>query len=379
MFGFLKQLGTMLRFMQLPKAQKRIVIYSESPDYWVHLSGLVVELLKITNVPICYISSDKHDPGLQLTNPNYHTFYIAAGYPCTVLFTNIETDIMVMTMPDLDNYQLKRSKHKVHYVYVQHSLVSLHMIYRSKAFDNFDTIFCAGAHHVQEIRALEQTYNLRTKNLVEHGYSRLDAIIQEAAKQTKKVKLDNANTHILIAPSWGEHGIIETIGQQLVEILLTKGFKITLRPHPQTIKFAGDKVKKILRQHGKNPLFNLEVKMVSQASLHQSDLIISDWSGAAMDYAFGLNKPVLFIDVPRKVNNLNYKEIGIEPIEVSIRSQIGAILAMDELDNIAVRINSLLNSYDNKKQEQLRTKTVFNLGAADSVGAQELQKLINEI
>ena len=119
--------------------------------------------------------------------------------------------------------------------------------------------------------------------------------------------------------------------------------------------------------------------MVSQASLHQSDLIISDWSGAAMDYAFGLNKPVLFIDVPRKVNNLNYEEIGIEPIEVSIRSQIGAILAMDELDNIAVRINSLLNSYDNKKHEQLRTKTVFNLGAADSVGAQELQKLINEI
>ena len=28
-----------------------------------------------------------------------------------------------MTMPDLHNYQIKRSSHKVHYVYVQHSLV----------------------------------------------------------------------------------------------------------------------------------------------------------------------------------------------------------------------------------------------------------------
>mgnify|MGYP003326545469 CR=1 FL=1 len=46
--------------------------------------------------------------------------------------------------------------------------------------------------------------------------------------------------------------------------------------------------------------------MSTQESLHRSDLMISDWSGAALDYALGLNKPVLFIDVPRKVNNLDY-------------------------------------------------------------------------
>ena len=119
--------------------------------------------------------------------------------------------------------------------------------------------------------------------------------------------------------------------------------------------------------------------MSSQASLHQSDLMISDWSGAALDYAFGLNKPVLFIDVPRKVNNLDYDKIGIEPLEVSIRSQIGAILALDELDNIAISIDTLLKNYDNQEQVQLRDATVFNLGAADSIGAQELQKLINKI
>ena len=41
MHNFLKQLGTMMRLMKLPKAHKRIVFYSESSDYWVHLSGLV--------------------------------------------------------------------------------------------------------------------------------------------------------------------------------------------------------------------------------------------------------------------------------------------------------------------------------------------------
>ena len=31
--------------------------------------------------------------------------------------------------------------------------------------------------------------------------------------------------------------------------------------------------------------------------------MVSDWSGVAMEFAFGLERPVLFIDVPRKTNN----------------------------------------------------------------------------
>jgi hypothetical protein len=47
-----------------------------------------------------------------------------------------------------------------------------------------------------------------------------------------------------------------------------------------------------------------------------------DWSGVAMEFAFGLEKPVLFIDVPRKVNNPEYKTLRAVPLEVSYRDQI---------------------------------------------------------
>ena len=53
--------------------------------------------------------------------------------------------------------------------------------------------------------------------------------------------------------------------------------------------------------------------------------MICDWSGAALDYAFGLNKPVIFIDVPRKVNNPDYQELGVECFEVWIRDHIGVV------------------------------------------------------
>ena len=55
--------------------------------------------------------------------------------------------------------------------------------------------------------------------------------------------------------------------------------------------------------------------------------MVSDWSGAALEYAFGLERPVLFVDVPRKVNNPEYERLGIEPFEASVREQIGRVVA----------------------------------------------------
>ena len=227
-------------------------------------------------------------------------------------------------------------------------------------------------------RKTENLNGLPKKQLFKHGYGRLDSILKEV-KIHHHSSSNNGKPKILIAPSWGKHGLLETKGEELVEILLNAEFNVVVRPHPETTKHSPKVINSIQKRFSNHPNFVFEGTITSLKSLLQSDLMISDWSGAALDYAFGLNKPVLFIDVPRKVNNLDYDKIGIEPLEVSIRSRIGAILALDELDNMATSINTLLKNYNNQKQVQLRDETVFNLGAADSIGAQELQKLINEI
>ena len=46
MFKSFKQLGTMMNLMQLSKEHKLIVFFSESSDYWIHLSALVRKNLK---------------------------------------------------------------------------------------------------------------------------------------------------------------------------------------------------------------------------------------------------------------------------------------------------------------------------------------------
>ena len=138
-------------------------------------------------------------------HPNLNTFFIGMGFVRDYFFQNLDTHVMVMTMPDLHNFQVKRSRHNVHYVYVQHSLVSLHMIYRHGAFDHYDTICAAGPHHVKEIRAIEAKYNLPRKNVVELGYSRLDSLIEDSGKSIKEPEPIEKKTHKTIL-MWLHHG-----------------------------------------------------------------------------------------------------------------------------------------------------------------------------
>ena len=359
---FIRHIQAVMRYMGLPAAQRRLTFYCEGINYWPHLEGLLKQILATSDIPVCYITSDAKDPGLSYQHKNLQTFKINEGFIRNYLFENLQTEVMVMTMPDLHQYQVKRSKHPVHYVYVQHSLVSLHMIYRKGAFDHFDSICCAGEHHKKEIRAMEKTYALPKKNLIEHGYARLDSIIKNAQGKQKQA---NKPRHILIAPTWGENCTIESgIGEKIIDQLIDAHYKVTLRPHPQTIKFANDKIRSILSKHQNNDLFHYEGNVAGQESLHASDVMICDWSGAALEYAFGLKKPVLFIDVPRKVNNKDYQEIGIEPFEVSIRDKIGCVLAAD--GDVVTAIENLKpieanTSYYYKNANVNGAKAILNL------------------
>lgn len=374
MLKFLSYIKNVIAFTRLPKSHRRLTFYSEGQNYWPHMEGLVREVLKTSDIHVTYVSSNNNDPGLHLKHHNFSAFEIDEGYVRNWFFENIDTDVMVMSMPDINCYQVKCSKLKVHYVYVQHSLVSLHMVYRTGAFDFYDTIFCAGPHHIEEMRAIEKARNLEKKNLVEHGYARLDSILVEAEARSESEAMSDASSgvplHVLIAPSWGADGTIESgLGNSIVTSLLSQGIKVTLRPHPQTLIFYKSQVDSIIKTNAENPLFFYELNVAGQDSLHDSDIMVSDWSGVALEYALGLKKPVLFVDVPRKVNNSDYQEIEIEPLEVGIRLKIGAMVDPNHVDMQQV------TEIDFDKFDGL----VFNRGKSDQVGAYELIKICDNV
>ncbi len=376
--GFFAHISSMISFMQLPRERRRVVFYSEGPAYWTHLHGLLERFLDVSDEPVCYFTSSRDDPGLDLSHPGLKAFLIDEGWVRDWFFENVDTDLMVMTMPDLDQYQLKRSRHNVHYVYVQHSLVSQHMAYKPGAFDHFDTIFCAGPHHAAEIRALEQQRGTPVKKLVEHGYGRLDEILTEQADERLSISPVGVR-HVLVAPSWGDNGIVERLGNQPIETLLQAGLFVTLRPHPQTIKNSREIVEGIVQRHQNNPLFRFDDDASSTVSLQSSDVMISDWSGAALDYAFGLGKPVVFIDTPPKVNNPDYEGLDIEPFESRIRTVIGEVLPETKLDDLGATVLRLAARSSDSEQPIDISGNVFNVGRSSEVGADALQQILAEV
>ena len=107
------------------------------------------------------------------------------------------------------------------------------MIYEPDGFDHYDTVCCVGPYMVDEIRRREEMYGLPAKELVEHGYGRLDAILESAATPPALCAASGPPV-VLIAPSWGPTCIFETCGEQLVRVLLDAGYEVIARPHPMT-------------------------------------------------------------------------------------------------------------------------------------------------
>ena len=363
----------------MPPASRSIVVYAQDGGYWTYLEGIVRELTGDLNRQICYVTSSPEDPVLQVQDDRLITFCIGFGAARTSFFQTLKADVMVMTMPDLQTFHIKRSRYPVHYVYVHHALVSTHMSYRPAAFDHFDSVLCVGPHHIAEIRAREALYGLDPKVLIEHGYGRLDTLISSAsAPEVAEGPGEGRCTRVLIAPSWGKNALLETCGIQLVEILLDGCYDVTVRPHSMTTRNNPALIRSLRRRFGSNPKVNFDLDIASQTSLHASDIMICDWGGVGLEYVFSLERPVIFVDLPRKVTNPEYEQLPCEPLEVTLRSQIGTVVSPDALAHIGAHIDEALRSDSGafkERVQQLRNRWVYNIGSSGPVGAEYIAQV----
>jgi len=365
------------RFKKLDQKDRSIVFYLEKESDFIFFKPVVEKLTQEYDTKICYVTSSKTDPMLSCNDKNILPFYIGDGVARSNFFINLKATIIVMTMPDLETFHIKRSKvYPVHYVYIFHSLNSTQRAYTNTAFDNFDTIFCTGNYQIIEIQERERKFNLNKKKLVKHGYGRLDTLINEA-RNTDIRKSASNNKVVLIAPSWGANGLIETKGQEIVSILLDSGFDVILRPHPMTIKKSNKVIQKIEKEFKDNLNFKLETDIRNMESWFLCDCMISDLSGAAIEYAFAFEKPILYVDTPQKINNPECDQINLVPLEEKIRSQIGEVISLSELSLIPSRINQFLQSQNKFKEkiQKIKEETVFNVGNSGEQGAEYLLEL----
>ena len=363
---------------------KHLVIYSEKSGFYKYFEALIDSLLKKSNITIHYITNDPYDKIFDIAkdNPKIKPYYIGLK-KMIPLMMKLEADIVVMTTPDLDKYYIKRSimKKDVEYIYVPHDMMSVHMGFREGALDAFDTIFCTGQHVENEVRATEKVYGLPEKACVHFGYPFADKLI-EAGEAARANIIPAAKKEVLIAPSWQEDNLLDSCIDTLIEKLYCDDYRITVRPHPEYVKRFGHRMQAICDkyQHLVGDKLAFELDFSANKSVYTSDILITDWSGIALEYCFATKRPALFVNTKMKCMNENWEKIGITPTEITLRDKVGVSLDKDKLSECDKVVADLLASED--KYKEIITDTLnnhlYNIGSAADAGASYILRSLVE-
>lgn len=353
-------------------ANKHLVFYSEKSGFYKYFRDVIEYLLAHSNIVIHYITSDPKDAIFQKAKdePRIKPYYIGEKRLITLMM-KMDADIVVMTMPDLDNFHIKRSyvRKDVEYIFMFHWITSTHMIIREGAFDHFDTVFCPGPFHVKELRKAEEVYQTPKKNLVETGYGLIETLERQYQAMEHR---EHENPQILIGPSWQPDNIMDSVIDQLLTLLTDGDYRVIVRPHPEYIKRFPQKMAKFQQRYADKlgVAFTLELDFSSNASVYESDVLITDWSSVGYEFAFATGKPVLFIDTPPKVNNPNYEKLSIPPLDLTLRGRVGKALRLDELDKTAEAVKNMLIHKEDYREEILlcRRELLPQYGRSGEIG-----------
>ena len=302
---------------------------------------------------------------------NLKVINIDSGIFRTFIFNYLKSEVVFLSITDLNNSFLWKSKFVKKYVYVFHSITSTHMCYTEKSFDNYDCLLCTGSHQFTEIREREKIKNLPNKQLVKYFHNRIS--MMNDYDQNSKKTFDNKK--IIICSSWGDGSIAENLNKDFIILLLKMNYEVFLQFHHMQL----DRKDKILIDYislDKNyKNFSFSFNYIDIPKLHNFVTMISDWSGAATEFALGFNRRVLFIDFAKKIRNKNYKILNFDLIEVFIRSEIGLLLNTTDLENLGQIMKDLINkqntSNNKKKLSLIKKKYLFE--------KQKNKYLINEI
>lgn len=268
---------------------KQYVVYNEGMQYW-NLFKPVCDEFERRQLELTYYTSAEKDPvfeqGYQFVRPEF----IGEGNMAFVRLNMLSAGVVLMTTPGLNVYQLKRSKRAKHYAHVLHATSDATM-YRLFGVDYFDSVLLTGDYQAADLRQLERQRDLPAKELVTVGCPYLDVL------QEKIVSLPAEENHpftVLVSPSWGAAALLSRYGEKLLDPLVDTGWRIIVRPHPQSKKSEAELLGRLEERYKDKSNVEWDYERDNIHAMKKSDIMISDFSGIIFDYTFLCDKPVMY-------------------------------------------------------------------------------------
>lgn len=265
-----------------------IAIYTDSKRYWNIFKPICDEFEK-RKEQIAYLTQSSDDPCFKEKYNYVKCEFIGEGNKGIAKMNILDADIVLTSTPSLDVYQWKRSKNVKYYIHIPHA-VNDPVMYRMFGLDFFDSVIMTGDYQIKQLREIEQLHNVKEKELITAGLIYFDEM---KSRLDDSVKTKNDVPVVLLAPSWGPSSILNRFGDTIIEKLVETGYKIVVRPHPQS--YISDK-KMIDNIISKHPEIEWNKDNDNFDILKKADILISDFSGIIFDFALVFDKPIIYTD-----------------------------------------------------------------------------------
>jgi hypothetical protein len=308
----------------------KYVIYCEAKQYW-NVFKSVVEEFEYNKMELRYLTSASDDPVFDATWEYVKPEYIGEGNKAFAYLNFLSAEIVLMTTPGLQVYQLKRSKTVKHYSHVLHSPADV-TTYRLFGLDYFDSVLLTGDYQANDIRFLEKQRGLPEKQLVTTGCSYLDAYSE------KIVQIELEEDHpftVLVSPSWGASALLSRYGERLLDPLRDSHWRIIIRPQPQSKKSETEMLERLQKRYKDCANIQWDAERDNIYSLSKADIMISDFSGIIFDYMFLRDKPVLYVNQNFDPRPYDADDLDHELWQFTIIKEAGIELREEDFPQIA--------------------------------------------
>ena len=339
---------------------KTYVIYNEGNQYWNVFKPVADEFEK-RKIPLMYYTSSKTDPIFDQKYEFVTSEYIGEGNTAFAKLNMLSAGFVLMTTPGLQVYQLKRSKNVKHYSHVLH-MPNDATTYRLFGLDYFDSVLLTGDYQKDDIRTLEKNRGINSKDLVTVGCSYLDVLSEKINSIPAE---ENHVFTVLVSPSWGEVGVLKRFGERLLDPLAATGWKIIVRPHPQSKKSEADMLKRLEERYKDYANVEWDYNRDNIYSMKKADIMISDFSGIVFDYTFLCNKPVMYVNTDMDLRPYDAYDLNKQLWQFSVLEKMGIKLEEKDFANIKEVIQNASDSPELAEQRKIAKETAWmNIGKA---------------
>ena len=323
----------------LDAAYKEYVIYSEGKQYWNVFKPVCDEFEK-RHLNLTYYTSSEDDPALTQNYTYVQREFIGEGNAAYMKLNMLSAGFVLMTTPGLQVYQLKRSKKVKHYSHIVH-MPNDATTYRLFGLDFFDSVLLTGDYQGNDIRTLESMRKIPNKELITVGCTYLDVL----AEKIKTIEDEKEHPFtVLVSPSWGNSGLLQLYGEKLLDPLVQTGWRIIVRPHPQSKKSEADMLERLEKRYKGNNNLEWDYERDNIYSLKKADIMISDFSGIVFDYTFLCDKPVMYMKADMDLLPYDAWDLHKELWQFEILKKMGIELKEEQFSTIKTVIEQASDS-----------------------------------